>query len=118
MTIQVTSELDFNDLMSQCWSGAVDTLNRIYDNNKEARFMDLLNERFACMSPTLTEVNDYLWFQSDEIFEYLGISEDDEEEGEDDEDEYDEEEGEDDEDEYDEDEYDEDDEDDEEEGEE
>lgn len=92
MTIQVKSELGFNDLMSQCWSGAVDTLNRIYDNNKEDEFMDLLNEIFACMSPTLTDVNDYLWFQSDEIFEYLGISEDDEEEGEDDEDEYDEDE--------------------------
>ena len=90
MTIQVTSELDFNDLMSQCWSGAVDTLNRIYDNNMEARFMDLLNESFACMSPTLTEVNDYIWFESDEIFEYLGISEDDEDED----DEDDEEEGE------------------------
>ena len=90
MTIQVTSELDFNDLMSQCWSGAVDTLNRIYDKNMEDDFMDLLNEIFECMSPTLTEVNDYIWFESDEIFEYLGISEDDEDED----DEDDEEEGE------------------------
>ena len=81
MTIQVTSELDFNDLMSQCWGGAVDTLNHIYDNNMEDDFMDLLNEIFE--TPTMTDINDYLWFQSDEIFEYLGISEDDEEEGED-----------------------------------
>ena len=88
MTIQVTSELDFNDLMSQCWSGAVDTLNRIYDNNMEDDFMDLLNESFACMSPTLTEVNDYLWFDADCIYASLGISEDDE----DDEDEEDDEE--------------------------
>ena len=107
MTIQVTSELDFNDLMSQCWSGAVDTLNQIYDNNMEDAFMDLLNDSFACMSPTLTEVNDYIWFESDEIFEYLGISEDDEDEDD-----------EDDEEEYDEDDYDEDDGDEEEEGEE
>ena len=83
MTIQVTSESDFNSLMSLCWSGAVDTLNRIYDNNMEAKFMELLNEVFEDESPSLTEVNDYLWFESDEIFEYLGISEDDEEEGED-----------------------------------
>ena len=89
MTIQVTSELDFNDLMSQCWSGAVDTLNRIYDNNMEDAFMDLLNDSFE--TPTLTEVNDYLWFQSDEIFEYLGLSVYDEDD-EDDEDEYDEDE--------------------------
>ena len=82
MTIQVKSVLDFDDLMSQCWSGAVDTLNRIYDNNKEASFMNLLNEIFEGMSPSLTEINDYIRFESDEIFEYLGISEDDEEEGE------------------------------------
>ena len=56
------------------------TLNRIYDNNMEAMFMDILNESFACMSPTLTEVNDYIWFESDGIFEYLGISEYDEDE--------------------------------------
>ena len=94
MTIQVTSEFDFNDLMVQCWSGAVDTLNRIYDNNMEDAFMDLLNEIFE--APTMTDINDYLWFDADCIYESLGISEDDEDE--------------DDEDEYDEDEYDEDDE--------
>ena len=99
MTIQVTSELDFNDLMSQCWSGALDTLNRIYDNNMEDDFMDLLNEIFE--TPTMTDINDYLWFSADYIYASLGISEDDEDEY--DEDEYDE-------DEYDEDEYDEDDE--------
>ena len=84
MTIQVTSEFDFNDLMVQCWSGAVDTLNRIYDNNMEDAFMDLLNEIFE--TPTMTDINDYLWFESDHIYESLGISEDDEDE----EDEYDE----------------------------
>ena len=78
MTIQVKLELGFNDLMSQCWSGAVDTLNRIYDNNMEDAFMNLLNEIFE--TPTMTDINDYLWFQPDEIFEYLGISEDDEDE--------------------------------------
>ena len=88
MTIQVTSELDFNDLMSQCWSGAVDTLNRIYDNNMEDAFMDLLNEIFE--TPTMTDINDYLWFDADYIYDSLGISEDDEDEDEDDEDEYDE----------------------------
>ena len=86
MTIQVKSELDFNDLMSQCWSGAVDTLNRIYDKNMEDDFMDLLNEIFE--TPTMTDINDYLWFNADHIYASLGISEDDEDEY--DEDEYDE----------------------------
>ena len=92
MTIQVTSELDFNDLMSQCWSGAVDTLNRIYDNNMEDAFMDLLNKIFE--TPTMTDINDYLWFDAGRIYASLGISEDDEydydEDDEDDEDDYDE----------------------------
>ena len=95
MTIQVTSELGFNDLMSQCWGGAVDTLNRISDNNMGDAFMELINEIFE--TPTMTDINDYLWFEADFIYESLGISEDDEDE--DDED-----------DEYDEDDYDEDDE--------
>ena len=88
MTIQVTSELDFNDLMSQCWSGAVDTLNRIYDNNMEDDFMDLLNEIFE--TPTMTDINDYLWFDADHIYASLGISENDDDDEDDEEDEYDE----------------------------
>ena len=34
-TITVRRELDFNDLMDECWSGAIDTLNTIQENNKE-----------------------------------------------------------------------------------
>lgn len=99
MTITVTNELDFNDLMNQCWSGAVDTLNTIYDNDKEDEFMSLLEEAFFFEVPTLTAINDLCWFESDWIFEQLGISEEDE--NKDDEDDWDEEDWEDDEDDWD-----------------
>lgn len=83
MTITVTNELDFHDLMNQCWSGAVDTLNTIYDNDKEEELMSLLALDCFGSTPSITEVNDLLWFESDWVFEMLGISEEEEEDDDD-----------------------------------
>ena len=80
MTITVTNELDFYDLMNQCWSGAVDTLKTIEENNMENALMALINECFCDVAPTLTQINDLLWFDDEWIFETLGISEEEEEE--------------------------------------
>lgn len=79
-TITVKTELSFSDLQNQCWSGAVDTLNTIYENDKEDELMSLLDELFAdddnC---SLTTINDFLWFDDEYIFECLDISDEDEE---------------------------------------
>lgn len=89
MTITVTKELDFHDLMNNCWSGALDTLNTVYENDKEEELMSLLSlDTFGSM-PSMTEVNDVLWFESDWIFEQLGISEEEEEEEEENDDDWD-----------------------------
>ena len=80
MTITVKNEMDFNDLMNNCWSGAVDTLQVIEENGKEEELMLLLDEIFLESIPTLTEVNDILWFDDEMIFESLGIIEEEEEE--------------------------------------
>lgn len=86
MTITVTRALDFSDLMNECWSGALDTLNTVYENDKEDELMSLLSlDTFGSM-PSMTEVNDVLWFESDWIFEQLGISEDDDDDDKDDDD--------------------------------
>ena len=77
MTITVKRELDFNDLMDECWSGAVDTLNTISENNKEEELMSLLALDCFTEVPDLTDVNDMLWFEDDWIFEMLGIKEED-----------------------------------------
>ena len=82
-TITVRRELDFHDLMEECWSGAVDTLNTIYENDKEEELMSLLALDVFGDTPDLTEINDLLWFDSDWIFEQLGIKTDDDEEDED-----------------------------------
>lgn len=73
----------FGWLLNNCWSGAIDTLNTIMEYNKEDEFMDYLEEMFFESSyeiPTMTELNDFLWFDDQTIFEDLGINEDDDEE--------------------------------------
>ena len=83
-TITVKRELDFNDLMEECWSGAIDTLKTIQENDKESEFMSFLALDWGGDLPDLGEVNDFLWFEDDYIFDILGIKTDDDEEDEDD----------------------------------
>ena len=71
--------MNFDDLYKNSWSGAIDTLNRIQDENKEDELMEFLEEQFQDV-PTETEVNDFLWFESEYIYESLGISDEEEEE--------------------------------------
>ena len=79
----IKNDMDFNDLMDNCWSGAIDTLRTIEENDKGEELMAHLEEIFETYFdnvPTMTAVNDYLWFEPEAIFEALGISEDGEEE--------------------------------------
>ena len=79
---------DFWALKDMVWSGAVHTLDDIERAGKENEFMDFLEETFACGNvPTETDVNDFLWFEREYIYDFLGLDkngelkkEDDEEE--------------------------------------
>lgn len=62
----------------EAWSGAVDTLDRILNEDKGEELEQLLDEIFPDGAEE-TEVNDLLWFDSDYVFEMLGISSEDEE---------------------------------------
>lgn len=66
---------DFRTLKNNSWSGALDTLNDIEEADKEDELMYLLEEVFAEKIPTETEVNDFLWFERDYIYESLGLDE-------------------------------------------
>lgn len=70
----VKEELSFEDLKKRCWSGAIDTLQKIEEEGeeKQEQLMNLLQEEFSS-TPSITEVNDLLWFEDDYIFESLGI---------------------------------------------
>lgn len=60
------------------WSGAVDTWNTIEDNGLLEELDNLLEDLYPD-GLSETELNDLLWFDSDWIFEQLGISEDEDE---------------------------------------
>ena len=75
----IKQDMNFNDLMNNCWSGAIDTLKTIEEHDKENELMELLEEQWLEEVPTMTEINDYLWFEDEAIFEALGISEAEEE---------------------------------------
>ena len=62
MEITVKNEMSFEDLKNNCWSGAINTLQRVEEEGKEEELMMLLDEIFYESTPTMTELNDYLWF--------------------------------------------------------
>lgn len=74
---------DFNSLKYNCWCGALDTLNAIEERGMEDEFMNYLEDIFCDEIPTMTELNDFIWFEDETIFGDLGIEieeEDDEDE--------------------------------------
>ena len=71
----VKIEMDYRTLKNNSWSGVLDTLKDIEEADKEDELMYLLEEIFADTIPTETEVNDFLWFERDYIYESLGLDE-------------------------------------------
>ena len=66
----ITYELDLNSF--QAWSGAKDTLDRIQREGKCAELENVLEELYPD-GMTETELNDLLWFDSERVYEWLGI---------------------------------------------
>lgn len=69
----VKQELSFEYLLKNCWGEAKRTIEEIIKNYKTEELMDLLEEIFGDKIPTITEINDFLWFEDDTIFNYLDI---------------------------------------------
>lgn len=75
--MQVLVEARF-DRVDDWWSGGRDTMNDIIAAGKCDELESLAEETFGCMAdngeyPTDTDVNDWLWFERDEIYRALGI---------------------------------------------
>lgn len=66
----ITYELDLNRF--KAWSGAKDTLERIQREGKCAELENVLEELYPD-GMTETELNDLLWFDSESVYEWLGI---------------------------------------------
>ena len=56
----------------EAWSGAVDTFNKIYNEGKCDELETILEELYPD-GMTETQLNDLLWFESETVFEWLGI---------------------------------------------
>ena len=72
--IEIKKECDFDELKSELWSGAADTIETIIETKKTAELMRLLEDVFY--EPTeIVKINDFLWFDRDYIYEILDIKE-------------------------------------------
>ena len=75
--MEIRKEINgFYELADMVWSGAVDTIADIQNADKENEFMDFLEMVFCDDVPTDTEVNDFIWFERDYIYENIGLTED------------------------------------------
>ena len=66
----ITYELDLERF--EAWSGAKDTLDRIQREGKCGLLEQILEDTYPD-GMTETELNDLLWFDSESVYEWLGI---------------------------------------------
>ena len=66
----ITYELDLNSF--EAWSGAKETLERIQREGKCSLLEQILEDTYPD-GMTETELNDLLWFDSESVYEWLGI---------------------------------------------
>lgn len=68
--MKITYELDLNKF--EAWSGAVSTLERIRNEGKTSELEAILEDAYPD-GMTETELNDLLWFDSETVYEWLGM---------------------------------------------
>jgi len=75
--MKITCDLDLKSFTA--WSGAIETLDTIINNNLCDAVENLLDELYPD-GMTKTDLNDLLWFDSEWLFDSIGYSEEEEEE--------------------------------------
>ncbi|MDR1463877.1 MAG: hypothetical protein LBJ11_01070 [Oscillospiraceae bacterium] len=74
--LSIIKDISAYELKDEVWSGGLETLLMIMENDKLHDFMDLLAELYP--EPVdITTINDLLWFDDDFIFEQLDIEPED-----------------------------------------
>jgi hypothetical protein len=67
----IREEISKEDFANRAWSGAVNTVNSLTSDEFEQVFNMLEDENPDGME--LTELNDFFWFETDMIAEWLGF---------------------------------------------
>lgn len=71
ISIEVNNDWQLFDM---CWSGGRDTVQQCLDAGKGDELFAHIEDVFSCSeNVTDTEINDYLWFDSDHILAELGV---------------------------------------------
>lgn len=73
----ITVYMDIDVADHEWWSGAEDTVKKCVDAGKAEELEVLIKEHFVNSEPDEQDVNDFLRFEDDYIFQALGISDDD-----------------------------------------
>ena len=79
MSIKFIEDVEVYQLGDYLWGGGYNTWKTIYDVDKEDELEAYIKEIFCDKTPTITEINDVLWFESSSVFEACGLDEDGEE---------------------------------------
>ena len=77
--------VEWNDIKENAWDGAVQVIEEIEKQGREDEAMSLIEEVFYDEVPDETDVNDFIWFDIEDML-HLYDEEDDEEDEEEDED--------------------------------
>lgn len=71
--MEIKQDMDFRDLENNCWGQAVKVLKEISDADKEDALMNYLEEIYYDEIPTLTEINDVLAYDWENVYKDIGI---------------------------------------------
>ena len=71
--MKFTQEIELEKF--EAWSEARETLNRLIKLDKCQEIEQHLEDLYCDSIPTETDINNFLWFETDFIIEYLGLTE-------------------------------------------
>ena len=66
----ITVRVEYNniyDILENSWDGAKDTLEEVIEQRRENEAMQIIEDAFFESTPTLTQLNDFIWFELPEI---------------------------------------------------
>lgn len=72
INITTSNDWDFDDLQNNAWGNATNTLEEVQNHEKEDELMELLDELYHD-GVDETDLNDFLAYEDDYIFQNLDI---------------------------------------------
>lgn len=72
INVTTSNDWDFDDLQNNAWGGATNTLEEVQNHEKEDELMELLDELYPD-GVDETDLNDFLAYEDDYIFQNLDI---------------------------------------------